>query len=74
MSVLLDLSKGYGLVLAAATSTFFVNTLHSIRTSSLRKVSGVKYPNAYASAEQADKNGDAHAFNCGNTRPALTIE
>jgi hypothetical protein len=25
----------------------------------------VKYPNAYASAEEADKNRNAYAFNCG---------
>lgn len=62
------------LVLAAATSTFFVNTLHVLRTSSLRKASGVKYPNAYASTELADKDKNAYAFNCGieHTQP-ITI-
>lgn len=52
--------------MAAATSTFFVNTLHVFRTSKFRKASGVKYPAAYASAEEAAKNPLANTFNCGS--------
>ncbi|KAK2612918.1 hypothetical protein QQS21_001029 [Conoideocrella luteorostrata] len=74
MPFILELSSQFGLVLAAATSTFFVNTLHVIRTSSLRKASGVKYPNAYASAEQADKDKHAYAFNCAQRAHANFTE
>lgn len=52
-------------MLAAATSTFFVNAVHMFRTARMRKGSGVKYPNAYATAEQADKDNKAYVFNCG---------
>ncbi|CEJ94583.1 hypothetical protein VHEMI10103 [[Torrubiella] hemipterigena] len=54
----------YSYVLAAVTSTFFVNTVHMFRTSKLRKASGIKYPNAYASDEQAKKDPAAYTFNC----------
>lgn len=64
----------YGLVLAAATSSFFVNTLHMIRTSSLRKESGVKYPNAYASSQEAEKNNRAYTFNCAQRAHANFTE
>jgi len=52
-------------VLAAATSTFFINTYHSLLTSKFRKASGVAYPAAYASNEVAEKDPKAFAFNCG---------
>ncbi|KAK3904968.1 hypothetical protein C8A05DRAFT_31225 [Staphylotrichum tortipilum] len=60
----ITLPNEYGYVLLAASSTFFVNTLHTMLTSSARKKSGIKYPNSYASAEQADKDPKAFAFNC----------
>lgn len=53
------------LVLAAATSTFFVNTFHMFRTAKLRKASNIPYPNAYATHEQAEKDVNAYRFNCG---------
>ncbi|KND88502.1 hypothetical protein TOPH_06807 [Tolypocladium ophioglossoides CBS 100239] len=59
MPFVLELPDQYGLILAAATTTFFVNTIHVLRTSKFRKASGVKYPNAYAPAEQADKDSNA---------------
>ncbi|TWU74720.1 hypothetical protein ED733_005295 [Metarhizium rileyi] len=64
----------HSLVLAAATSSFFVNTLHMLRTSSLRKTSGVKYPNAYASPEEAEKDSNAYAFNCAQRAHANFTE
>ncbi|RDA90091.1 hypothetical protein CP533_5568 [Ophiocordyceps camponoti-saundersi (nom. inval.)] len=60
----LQLPDQYGFVLAAATSTFFVNTLHAFRTMKFRKASGVQYPEAYATSEQAAKNQNAYRFNC----------
>jgi hypothetical protein len=55
----------YQYVLLAATSTFFVNTVHAFLTSSRRKAAGVKYPITYATEEQAAKDPKAFAFNCG---------
>ncbi len=42
-------------------------------TSSARKKSGIKYPNSYASAEQAEKDPKAFAFNCGMPPVVLFI-
>ncbi|PFH58170.1 hypothetical protein XA68_14074 [Ophiocordyceps unilateralis] len=64
MAPTLQLPDQYGLVLAAATSTFFVNTLHAFRTIKFRKASGIEYPQAYATNEQAAKNESAYRFNC----------
>ena len=52
-------------VLLVATSTFFLNSFHVVLTSKFRKLSGLKYPIAYASQEQADKDRKAYMFNCG---------
>lgn len=60
----ITLPAEYGYVLLAATSTFFVNTYHAGLTSSQRKASGIQYPIAYATAEQAEKDPKALAFNC----------
>jgi glutathione S-transferase len=56
-------------VLAVATSTFFVNTFHVLLTSKFRKASGLKYPIAYATPEQAEKDRKAYMFNCGMCLP-----
>lgn len=53
------------LILAIASSTFLINYLHFVLTVKYRKASGIKYPNAYASQEQADKDKNAYMFNCG---------
>jgi glutathione S-transferase len=39
--------------------------VHGLLTSSARKKAGIKYPNSYASAEQAEKDPRAFTFNCG---------
>ncbi|KAL2167628.1 hypothetical protein VTG60DRAFT_965 [Thermothelomyces hinnuleus] len=54
----------YGYVLLAATSTFVVNVVHGMLTAKSRKAAAIKYPNAYASAEQAEKDPRAFTFNC----------
>lgn len=51
-------------VLAVATSTFFINTLHGLLTSKARKTSGIKYPVAYAANDVAEKDPKAFQFNC----------
>ncbi|KAK5995838.1 Glutathione S-transferase 3 [Cladobotryum mycophilum] len=74
MSLTLEVPSQYGLVLAVATSTFFLNTIHFFRTAKFRKISGVGYPNAYASTELADKNPAAHKFNCAQRAHANFTE
>ncbi|KAK0635504.1 hypothetical protein B0T17DRAFT_612360 [Bombardia bombarda] len=64
----------YGYVLLAATSTFFVNSFHSITTSKYRKASGIKYPTAYASTEVAEKDPKAYRFNCAQRAHAHFTE
>jgi glutathione S-transferase len=54
----------YSFVLAAATSTFFLNYVHMVLTVKARKQSNIAYPNAYASDELAKKDPAAFAFNC----------
>ncbi|PNY28025.1 Uncharacterized protein TCAP_02056 [Tolypocladium capitatum] len=74
MPFVLELPAQYALVLAAATTSFFVNSIHAMRTSKFRKASGVRYPNAYASAEQADKDPNAYLFNCAQRAHANFTE
>ncbi|KAK4043486.1 hypothetical protein C8A01DRAFT_13040 [Parachaetomium inaequale] len=62
MSIVLP--NDYGYVLLAASSTFIVNIMHGFLTSAARRKAGVKYPNSYASAEQAEKDPRAFTFNC----------
>lgn len=64
MALTLTVPSEYGYVLLVATSSFFVNTLHTIVTSKHRKLSGLKYPIAYASNDLAEKDPKAHKFNC----------
>ncbi|KAI0865589.1 membrane-associated proteins in eicosanoid and glutathione metabolism [Xylaria cubensis] len=63
MSLIIEVPKEYGYVLAVATSTIFVNTYHKIISASARKASGLKYPIPYASEEQAAKDPKAYKFN-----------
>ncbi|KAL7943001.1 ER glutathione S transferase [Trichoderma barbatum] len=74
MAITLTIPDAYGLVLAAATSTFFVNLLHMARTGKFRKASKVTYPNAYATHEQAEKDPAAYRFNCAQRAHANFIE
>ena len=60
----ITLPTEYGYVLFAASTTFFVNTLHSFLTSRARKAAGIKYPTSYASVELAEKDHNAYLFNC----------
>ncbi|KAH7152984.1 hypothetical protein EDB81DRAFT_790195 [Dactylonectria macrodidyma] len=64
MPFILEVPEQYGFVIAVATSTFFINTLHVQLTSKYRKASGLKYPIAYASNELAEKDPKAYQFNC----------
>lgn len=55
----------FSYVLVVATSTFFLNTVHSTLTGRARKSAGIAYPASYASNEQAAKDPKAYKFNCG---------
>ncbi|KAK4065321.1 Microsomal glutathione S transferase [Trichoderma simmonsii] len=74
MAITLTLPDAYGFVLAAATSTFFVNILHMARTGKFRKESKIAYPNCYATHEQAEKDPAAYKFNCAQRAHANFIE
>ncbi|KAM0255296.1 hypothetical protein ACHAQJ_005886 [Trichoderma viride] len=74
MPFTLVLPDSYGFVLAAVTSTFFVNILHMARTAKFRKASKITYPNAYASHEQAEKDPNAYKFNCAQRAHANFAE
>ncbi|KAI0140561.1 membrane-associated proteins in eicosanoid and glutathione metabolism [Xylariaceae sp. FL1272] len=63
MTFTLQLPTEYPYVIAVATSTIFVNSLHKVLTSAARKASGIKYPTPYATQEQADKDPKAYKFN-----------
>ncbi|KAJ5097787.1 MAPEG family domain-containing protein [Penicillium angulare] len=47
MPVEITIPDRYPFVLAAAVSTFFLNTFHSYRTSKLRESSSIQYPAAF---------------------------
>ncbi|CEI65739.1 hypothetical protein FVEN_g7578 [Fusarium venenatum] len=74
MSLVLELPAEYGYVLVAATSTFFINTLHVVLTSKARKRSGLKYPIPYASNDLAEKDAEAYKFNCAQRSHANFTE
>jgi len=66
------IDPAYGWVLLAATSTFFLNSYHSINTGKYRKKAKCPYPAAYAPADRTDE--DAHRFNCAQRAHANYIE
>merc|ERR1712107_792952 len=74
MPLTISLPEEYGYVLVAATSTFFINSLHVVLTSKARKASGLKYPVPYASNDLAEKNDLAYKFNCAQRSHANFTE
>ncbi|KAI1420487.1 membrane-associated proteins in eicosanoid and glutathione metabolism [Xylaria sp. FL1777] len=63
MSYVFEVPKEYGYVLAVATSSIFINTVHKTLTSMKRKASGIPYPISYATKEEVEKNPKAYNFN-----------
>ncbi|CAI6334401.1 unnamed protein product [Periconia digitata] len=59
--VSLEVPAGYGLVLAAATSTVFVATYLGSRVVSYRKAAKIPYPHMYATHEQITSAPPARA-------------
>ncbi|KXX78697.1 Microsomal glutathione S-transferase 3 [Madurella mycetomatis] len=70
----ITLPDEYGYVLLAATSSFFLNTVHAVITSRRRKAASIPYPNSYATKEQADKDPKAFTFNCAQRAHANYTE
>jgi len=64
MPLTLYVPNEYGYVLLAGSSTFFVNFYQAYLVMKFRRASGIKYPNAYATLEQAEKDPKAFNFNC----------
>ncbi|KAF3760229.1 hypothetical protein M406DRAFT_358559 [Cryphonectria parasitica EP155] len=74
MAVTLEIPNEYGYVLLTVVSTAFVNLWHGMQTSAARKTSGIGYPNAYATPEQAEKNPEAYRLNCAQRAHANFTE
>ncbi|CAG8974796.1 hypothetical protein HYALB_00000409 [Hymenoscyphus albidus] len=68
----ITIDPNYGYVLLAATSTFFLNFVHSGATGTARKAAKVPYPAAYAPSSRKDH--EAHVFNCTQRAHANYIE
>ncbi|XXH00395.1 hypothetical protein Hte_006739 [Hypoxylon texense] len=73
-SYALEVPTEYGYVLVVAVSSLLVNTLHFALTVKARVASGLAYPIAYASQEQAAKDPKAYAFNCAQRAHANYTE
>ncbi|KAI0200985.1 MAPEG family protein [Astrocystis sublimbata] len=63
MSLVFEVPKEYGYILAIATSTLFINTYHKLTVSIARGKAGIAYPTPYATAEQAAKDPACMKFN-----------
>ncbi|KAK8150157.1 hypothetical protein G3M48_003877 [Beauveria asiatica] len=74
MPIALEIPDQYSYVLAVATTTFFLNTFHMMRTSKFRKLARVAFPASYASEEEAAKNPNASKFNCAQRAHANFTE
>jgi len=68
----ITIDPNYGYVLLAATSTFFLNSIHTFNTGKYRKAAKVGYPAAYAPSSRTDV--DAFKFNCAQRAHANYIE
>ncbi|PSR79112.1 hypothetical protein BD289DRAFT_442931 [Coniella lustricola] len=69
-----QIPQEYGYVLLTVVGSVFVNSFHGIMTGKARKSSGIGYPNAYATAEQAEKNPEAYRLNCAQRAHANFTE
>lgn len=58
------ISRDYGFVFATATASTIISTWHGMKVTKARLKAEVPYPNAYATAAEADSNIDKYVFNC----------
>lgn len=61
-------------ILTIGATSLLLNFYHAYLTGSARRSSGIGYPTAYASAEQAEKDPKAFAFNCAQRAHANYTE
>ncbi|KAI1759718.1 membrane-associated proteins in eicosanoid and glutathione metabolism [Hypoxylon sp. FL1150] len=73
-SYAIEVPSEYGYVLVVAVSSLLVNTFHGFLTVKARRASGLHYPIAYATEEQAAKDPKAFAFNCAQRAHANYTE
>ena len=73
--VTLTIPEGYGYtVLVALGAIPILATVQGAVVTELRKPSGVSYPNAYATAEQAKNSKEAYKFNCAQRAHSNLLE
>jgi len=66
--------RNHSYALAGLFATALVGQYHTFLVGSFRKASGVPYPNAYASAEDASKDKDKFRFNCAQRAHSNYLE
>ncbi|RYP20087.1 hypothetical protein DL765_003013 [Monosporascus sp. GIB2] len=74
MSLTLELPAEYGYTITVAATSLLLHTYHGYLAARARRASGIPYPNAYATAEQAEKDPKAMAFNCAQRAHANYTE
>ncbi|EJU06300.1 membrane-associated proteins in eicosanoid and glutathione metabolism [Dacryopinax primogenitus] len=70
----IELPEKYPLVIAAATSTVFLNVYQYLNVRNHRRASGIKYPQLYAEQAEVAKNPLALKFNCAQRAHQNTLE
>ncbi|TKY88214.1 hypothetical protein EX895_002924 [Sporisorium graminicola] len=70
----LFLPVGYGYVVSCVVSAIWVTFLMRVKVGSARKAAQVPYPYLYADKAVAEKNREAHLFNCAQRVHQNTLE
>ncbi len=70
----LFLPVGYGYVVSCVVSAIWVTFLMGVKAGSARKTAQIPYPYMYADKATADKNRQAHLFNCAQRVHQNTLE
>ncbi|SNX86616.1 related to glutathione s-transferase 3 [Melanopsichium pennsylvanicum] len=68
------LPVGYGYVVSCVVSSIWVTFFMGVKVGSARKAAQVPYPYLYAEKAIAEKNHDAHLFNCAQRVHQNTLE
>ncbi|SJX65618.1 related to glutathione s-transferase 3 [Sporisorium reilianum f. sp. reilianum] len=70
----LFLPVGYGYVVSCVVSAIWVTFLMGVKAGSARKAAQIPYPYLYAEKAVAEKNREAHLFNCAQRVHQNTLE
>ncbi|KAI5121143.1 hypothetical protein M0805_007141 [Coniferiporia weirii] len=70
----IEVPQGYSYVLAAATSTMFLNAWQLFKVNGARKQAGIQYPQLYAEKTEAAASKQALIFNCIQRAHQNTLE